>query len=57
MSENRVVKMVIFIYYLLLKSYPKYKIDRDGNITHDTYVNITKIIINIKSNAHATHSS
>jgi len=29
----------LFIYlfiYLLLKSYSKYKIDRDRNITHDT---------------------
>jgi len=35
--------MPLFIYlfiYLLLKSYQKYKIDGDGNITHDIYINI-----------------
>jgi len=26
------------MYYLLLKSYPKYKIDRDRNIAHDTNI-------------------
>ena len=31
----------LFIYLLLLKSYPKYKIDRDRNKAHDTDKNIT----------------
>jgi len=32
---------IVFI-YLLLKSYSKYKIDRDRNITHGTDINIRK---------------
>ena len=34
---NRAQQLFI---YLLLKSYPKYKIDRDRNIAHDTDKNI-----------------
>jgi len=42
--------------YLLLKSYPKYKIDRDRNITHDTDMNIKKHFFkNMKSSERATH--
>jgi len=41
MSEYWVVRQYIF--YLLLKLYSKYKLDRNRNITHDTDINIKKI--------------
>ena len=32
--------IIFLLYYLLLKLYPKYKIDRDRNTAHDTDKNI-----------------
>ena len=44
-------QMTVFV-YLLLKSYPKYKIDRDSNIAHDTDKNMLTLCLKITTSPH-----